>query len=193
MYILSKTNYQDFDNNVESFKTLKEAQDAMKSYYAEDKKTFERLVGVEYETDDDVTLLINDYCAIVRCEEFWMEYQIYDFSNPIVDSESAKQISMGDKFLNRNEMEINDFLENQMVMFRGTKSEIATKVAEFFCKNPDAVYETDEEDKDCDYHMSVSFSEQTSNGTKWCDIDLYYLKMRKKNHRYVTEVSFELC
>ena len=193
MYILSKTNYQDFENNVESFKTLKEAQDAMKSYYAEDKKTFERLVGVEYETDDDVTLLINDYCAIIRCEEFWMEYQIYDFSKPIVDSESAKQISMGDKFLNRNEMEIRDFLENQMVMFRGTKSEIATKVAEFFCKNPDAVYETDEEDKECDYHMSVSFSEETSNGTKLCDIDLYYLKMRKKNHRYVTEVSFELC
>ena len=193
MFILSKTNYQDFDNNVESFKTLEEAQDAMKSYYAEDKKTFERLVGVEYEADDDVTLLINDYCAIVRCEEFWMEYQIYDFSNPIVDSESAKQISMGDKFLNRNETEIRDFLENQMVMFRGTKSEIATKVAEFFCKNPDAVYETDEEDKDCDYHMLVSFSEETSNGTKWCDIDLYYLKMRKKSHRYVTEVSFELC
>ena len=192
MFILSKTNYQDFDNNVESFKTLEEAQDAMKSYYAEDKKTFERLVGVEYEADDDVTLLINDYCAIVRCEEFWMEYQIYDFSNPIVDSESAKQISMGDKFLNRNEMEINDFLKNQMVMFRGTKSEIATKVAEFFCKNPDAVYETDEEDKDCDYHMLVSFSEETSNDTKWCDIDLYYLKMRKKERRYVTEVSFEL-
>ena len=193
MFILSKTNYQDFDNNVESFKTLEEAQDAMKSYYAEDKKTFERLVGDEYETDDDVTLLINDYCALVRCEEFWMEYQIYDFSNPIVDSEQAKQISMGDKFLNRNETEIRDFLENQMVMFRGTKSEIATKVAEFFCKNPDAVYETDEEDKDCDYHMLVSFSEETSNGTKWCDIDLYYLKMRKKSHRYVTEVSFELC
>ena len=192
MFILSKTNYQDFDNNVESFKTLEEAQDAMKSYYAEDKKTFERLVGVEYEADDDVTLLINDYCAIVRCEEFWMEYQIYDFSNPIVDSEQAKQISMGDKFLNRNETEIRDFLENQMVMFRGTKSEIATKVAEFFCKNPDAVYETDEEDKDCDYHMLVSFSEETSNDTKWCDIDLYYLKMRKKERRYVTEVSFEL-
>ena len=192
MFILSKTNYQDFDNNVESFKTLEEAQDAMKSYYAEDKKTFEKLVGVEYETDDDVTLLINDYCAIVRCEEFWMEYQIYDFSNPIVDSEQAKQISMGDKFLNRNETEIRDFLENQMVMFRGTKSEIATKVAEFFCKNPDAVYETDEEDKDCDYHMLVSFSEETSNDTKWCDIDLYYLKMRKKERRYVTEVSFEL-
>ena len=192
MYILSKTNYQDFENNVESFNTLKEAQDAMQAYFAEDKKTFERLVGDEYETDDDVTLLINDYCALVRCEEFWMEYQIYDFSNPIVDSEQAKQISMGDKFLNRNETEIRDFLENQMVMFRGTKSEIATKVAEFFCKNPDAVYETDEEDKDCDYHMLVSFSEETSNDTKWCDIDLYYLKMRKKERRYVTEVSFEL-
>ena len=192
MYILSKTNYQDFENNVESFNTLKEAQDAMQAYFAEDKKTFERLVGDEYETDNDVTLLINDYCAIVRCEEFWMEYQIYDFSNPIVDSEQAKQISMGDKFLNRNETEIRDFLENQMVMFRGTKSEIATKVAEFFCKNPDAVYETDEEDKDCDYHMLVSFSEETSNDTKWCDIDLYYLKMRKKERRYVTEVSFEL-
>ena len=192
MYILSKTNYQDFENNVESFKTLKEAQDAMQAYFAEDKKTFERLVGDEYETDNDVTLLINDYCALVRCEEFWMEYQIYDFSNPIVDSEQAKQISMGDKFLNRNETEIRDFLENQMVMFRGTKSEIATKVAEFFCKNPDAVYETDEEDKDCDYHMLVSFSEETSNDTKWCDIDLYYLKMRKKERRYVTEVSFEL-
>ena len=192
MYILSKTNYQDFENNVESFNTLKEAQDAMQAYFAEDKKTFERLVGDEYETDNDVTLLINDYCALVRCEEFWMEYQIYDFSNPIVDSEQAKQISMGDKFLNRNETEIRDFLENQMVMFRGTKSEIATKVAEFFCKNPDAVYETDEEDKECDYHMSISFSEETSNDTKWCDIDLYYLKMRKKERRYVTEVSFEL-
>ena len=90
MFILSKTNYQDFDNNVESFKTLEEAQDAMKSYYAEDKKTFERLVGVEYEADDDVTLLINDYCAIVRCEEFWMEYQIYDFSKPIDGSKTTK-------------------------------------------------------------------------------------------------------
>ena len=193
MYILSKTNYQDFENNVESFKTLEEAQDAMRAYYTEDKKTVEMLVGAEEETDDGVRLYISDYFATAHCEEFWMEYQIYDFSNPIVDSKTAKQISMGDKFLNRNEMEINDFLENQMVMFRGTKSEIAMKVAEFFGKQPDAVCETDEEDKDCDYHMSVSFSEQTSNGTKWCDIDLYYLKMRKKNHRYVTEVSFELC
>lgn len=90
MFILSKTNYQDFDNNVESFKTLKEAQDAMQSYYAEDKNTVERLVGDEYETDDDVTLLINDYCALVRCEEFWMEYQIYDFSNSIDGSDTVK-------------------------------------------------------------------------------------------------------
>ena len=90
MYILSKTNYQDFENNVESFKTLKDAQDAMKSYFAEDKKTVEMLVGDEYETDDDVTLLINDYCATAHCEEFWMEYQIYDFSNPIDGSKTAK-------------------------------------------------------------------------------------------------------
>ena len=90
MYILSKTNYQDFENNVESFKTLKEAQDAMKSYYAEDKKTFERLVGVEYEADDDVTLLINDYYALVRCEDFWMEYEIYDFSKPNDDSKTEQ-------------------------------------------------------------------------------------------------------
>ena len=90
MYVLSKTNYQDFESNVESFKTLKEAQDAMKSYFAEDKKTVEMLVGAENETDDDVTLLINDYCAIVRCEEFWMEYQIYDFSNPIDGSKTTK-------------------------------------------------------------------------------------------------------
>ena len=192
MYILSKTNYQDFENEVENFETLKEAQDAMQAYFAEDKKTIKELVGDKNESADDVTLFICDNCASARCEEFWMEYQIYDFSNPIVDSEQAKQISMGDKLLNRNETEIRDFLENQMVMFRGTKSEIATKVAEFFCKNPDAVYETDEEDKDCDYHMLVSFSEDTSNDTKWCDIDLYYLKMRKKERRYVTEVSFEL-
>ena len=193
MYILSKTNYQDFENEVENFETLKEAQDAMQTYFAEDKKIVEKLVGDEIETADDVTLFICDNCASAHCEEFWMEYQIYDFSNPIVDSEQAKQISMGKEFLNRNETEIHDFLETQMVMFRGTKLEIATKVAEFFGKQPDSVCETDEEDKDCDYHMFVSFSEETSNGTKWCDIDLYYLKMRKKNHRYVTEVSFELC
>ena len=90
MYVLSKTNYQDFDNNVESFKTLKEAQDAMKSYFAEDKKTVEMLVGGEAETDDDVTLFISDYCATAHCEEFWMEYQIYDFSNPIDDSKTSK-------------------------------------------------------------------------------------------------------
>ena len=90
MFILSKTNYQDFENNVESFKTLKEAQDAMKSYFTEDKKTVEMLVGDVDDADDDVTLLINDYCAIVRCEEFWMEYQIYDFSNPIDGSKTAK-------------------------------------------------------------------------------------------------------
>ena len=90
MYILSKTNYQDFENNVESFKTLKDAQDAMKSYFAEDKKTVEMLVGDEYETDDDVTLLINDYCATAHCEEFWMEYQIYDFSTPIDGSKTTK-------------------------------------------------------------------------------------------------------
>ena len=192
MYILSKTNYQDFENEVENFETLKEAQDAMQAYFAEDKKTIKELVGDKNESADDVTLFICDNCASARCEEFWMEYQIYDFSNPIVDSEQAKQISMGDKLLNRNETEIRDFLENQMVMFRGTKSEIAMKVAEFFDKQPDAVCETDEEDKDCDYHMLVSFSEDTSNDTKWCDIDLYYLKMRKKERRYVTEVSFEL-
>ena len=90
MFILSKTNYQDFDNNVESFKTLEEAQDAMRAYYAEDKKTVERLVGDEYETDDDVTLFISDYSATAHCDEFWMEYQIYDFSKPIDASKTAK-------------------------------------------------------------------------------------------------------
>ena len=90
MYILSKTNYQDFENNVESFNTLKEAQDAMQAYYAEDMKTFERLVGDEYETDDDVTLFISDYSATAHCEEFWMEYQIYDFSTPIDGSKTTK-------------------------------------------------------------------------------------------------------
>ena len=90
MYILSKTNYQDFENNVESFKTLKEAQDAMQAYYTEDKKTFEMLVGDVDDADDDVTLLINDYCATAHCEEFWMEYQIYDFSNPIDGSKTTK-------------------------------------------------------------------------------------------------------
>ena len=90
MYILSKTNYQDFENNVERFKTLKEAQDAMKSYYAEDKKTVEMLVGAENATDDGVSLYISDYFATAHCEEFWMEYQIYDFSNPIDGSKTTK-------------------------------------------------------------------------------------------------------
>ena len=90
MFILSKTNYQDFDNNVESFKTLKQAQDAMQSYYAEDKKTVGVLGSDENETANGVTLLINDYCALVRCEEFYMEYEIYDFSNPIDASKTAK-------------------------------------------------------------------------------------------------------
>ena len=90
MFILSKTNYQDFENNVESFKTLKEAQDAMQSYYAEDKKTVERIVGDVDDADDDVTLSISDYSATAHCEEFWMEYQIYDFSNHIDGSKTSK-------------------------------------------------------------------------------------------------------
>ena len=90
MFILSKTNYQDFENNVESFKTLKEAQAAMQSYYAEDMKTVEMLVGDENETADGVRLYISDYFATVHCEEFWMEYQIYDFSKPIDASKTAK-------------------------------------------------------------------------------------------------------
>ena len=90
MFILSKTNYQDFENNVECFKTLKDAQDVMKSYYADDKKTVGVLGGDRNETANGVTLLINDYCALVRCEEFYMEYQIYDFSNPIDASKTAK-------------------------------------------------------------------------------------------------------
>ena len=90
MYILSKTNYQDFDNNVESFKTLKEAQDAMQSYYTEDKKTVEMLVGAENATNDGVSLYISDYFATAHCEEFWMEYQIYDFSKPIDGSKTTK-------------------------------------------------------------------------------------------------------
>ena len=80
MYILSKTNYQDFENNVECFKTLKDAQNAMQSYYEEDKKTVGVLGGDGDESADGVTLLINNYCALVRCEEFYMEYEIYDFS-----------------------------------------------------------------------------------------------------------------
>ena len=32
MYVLSKTNYQDFENNVECFKMLKEAFVAVKSF-----------------------------------------------------------------------------------------------------------------------------------------------------------------
>ena len=79
MFILSKTNYQDFENNVECFKTLKEAQNAMKSYYEEDKNTVGVLGGDENGTADGVTLLINDYFALVRCEEFYMEYEIYVF------------------------------------------------------------------------------------------------------------------
>ena len=90
MYILSKTNYQDFENNVECFKTLKDAQNAMQSYYEEDKKTVGVLGGDGDESADGVTLLINNYCALVRCEEFYMEYQIYDFSNPIDASKTAK-------------------------------------------------------------------------------------------------------
>ena len=90
MFILSKTNYQDFENNVESFKTLKEAQDAMQAYYTEDKMTVEMLVGDEIEADDGVRLYISDYFATAHCEEFWMEYQIYDFSNPIDGSKTAK-------------------------------------------------------------------------------------------------------
>ena len=98
MFILSKTNYQDFDNNVESFKTLKEAQDAMQAYFTEDKKTVEMLVGDEDDADDNVTLFIdddvalfiNEYSAIAHCEEFWMEYQIYDFSTPIDAPKTAK-------------------------------------------------------------------------------------------------------
>ena len=93
MYILSKTNYQDFENNVESFKTLEEAQDAMRAYYAEDRKTVEMLVGDEDDADDDdddVTLFISDYSATAHCEDFWMEYQIYDFSNPIDGSKTTK-------------------------------------------------------------------------------------------------------
>ena len=90
MYILSKTNYQDFENNVESFKTLKEAQDAMQAYYAEDRKTVEMLVGDENETDDGVRLYISECFATAHCEEFWMEYQIYDFSTPIEGSKTAK-------------------------------------------------------------------------------------------------------
>ena len=90
MFILSKTNYQDFENNVESFKTLKEAQDAMQAYFAEDKNTVEMLVGAEEETDDGVRLYISDYFATAHCEEFWMEYQIYDFSKPIDGSKTTK-------------------------------------------------------------------------------------------------------
>ena len=90
MYILSKTNYQDFENNVEGFNTLKEAQDAMQSYFAEDKKTVEMLVGDEYDDDDGGRLYISDYSATAHCEEFWMEYQIYDFSKPIDGSKTAK-------------------------------------------------------------------------------------------------------
>ena len=90
MFILSKTNYQDFENNVESFKTLEKAQDAMRAYYAEDKKTVEMLVGAEEETDDGVRLYISDYFATAHCEEFWMEYQIYDFSKPIDGSKTTK-------------------------------------------------------------------------------------------------------
>ena len=90
MYILSKTNYQDFDNNVESFKTLEEAQDAMRAYFAEDKKTVEGIIGDVDDADDDVTLFISDYSATAQCEEFWMVYQIYDFSNPIDGSKTAK-------------------------------------------------------------------------------------------------------
>ena len=90
MYILSKTNYQDFENEVENFETLKEAQDAMQAYFAEDKKTIKELVGDKNESADDVTLFICDNCASARCEEFWMEYQIYDFSKPIDGSKTTK-------------------------------------------------------------------------------------------------------
>lgn len=165
MYILTKTNYQDFENEVENFETLKEAQDAMQCYFAEDKKTVEELVGDEIDSTDDATLYIYDDCAVARCEEFWMEYHIHDFSNRDNDTDSAKELRDNNQFLNRSESEIHDFLENRMVMFRGTKKDIAKYAEDFFGKTPDAVYESEEEDKDCDYHMSIAFSEETPNGT----------------------------
>ena len=71
-------------------KTLEEAQNAMQSYFAEDKKTVEMLVGAENETGDGARLYISDYFATARCKEFWMAYQIYDFSKPIDGSNTTK-------------------------------------------------------------------------------------------------------
>ena len=48
------------------------------------------LVGDVDDADDDVTLFISDYSATAHCEEFWMEYQIYDFSTPIDASKTTK-------------------------------------------------------------------------------------------------------
>ena len=96
-------------------------------------------------------------------------------------------------FLGKTESEISNFLEKRMIMMRGKKNELAKAVEVFFGKTLDAVYDNvQDEDADNDFQMSLSFSEETPNDTKWCDIELYYLKTRKRNHRYVTEVSFKL-
>ena len=79
-----------FENEVENFETLKEAQDAMQTYFAKDKKIVEKFMGDKIETADDVTLFICDNCASACCDGICMEYQIYDFSNPIDGSKTAK-------------------------------------------------------------------------------------------------------
>lgn len=84
----------------------------------------------------------------------------------------------------RTKQETLEFL-NSLRWKRMTKNELQTCLQEFFCTTNEIEESTDNECKDVDYSLCFTNAESFST-TNIIDIEIWYLKMRKKNHILIT-------
>ena len=102
--------------------------------------------------------------------------------------------------MSMNKIDITEY-ENYMeslVGWRGTIKELMEMLSHHFGK--ELKYEnTTEEDKEYDYMLTFNIfgDDEDMDGEEWTDnwqyidCDVYYLKMRQRNHIYITEVNVE--
>ena len=86
-----------------------------------------------------------------------------------------------------------EFIAN-FTMWRGTKKELEKELSDHFRKKITLANTTEndcEESKEYDYRYTFNLIGEDDEYEEYIDIDIYFLKMRKKGHIYITEVSVE--
>ena len=84
----------------------------------------------------------------------------------------------------KTKQETREFL-NSLKWKRMTKKELQTYLQEFFGTTNEIEESTDDECKDVDYSLCFTNAESDST-TNIIDIEIWYLKTRKKNHILIT-------